>query len=102
MNINIQFQWDSLDPRWEVFNKTELAKIIECPAGKAVIRYFLFEISGNRLAVLQENVNDQIIGEIGFTPEGLREILGVKRLTRDLRNSHSTFVKINNYILNRQ
>lgn len=99
MNINIQLNWDSLDPRWEVFNKTELAKITECPPGKAVIRWPLLQKKSDGKLVIHTNGPHEVVGEIGFTPEGLREILKVKRLTRELRTHRNTIIFVNNYIL---
>lgn len=101
MNINIQLQWDALDPRWEVFNKTELAKILECPPGKAVIRYALLQDADGKLCIFSQG-QTEVVGEIGFTPEGLREILEVNRLTRDIRTSRNTLIKVNHYILSLQ
>jgi hypothetical protein len=101
MNINIQLFWDSLDQRWEVFNKTELAKVIECPPGKAIIRWPLLQTPDGKLCIFDHG-ETEVVGQIGFTPEGLREILKVNRLTRDIRTSRNTLISVNNYILSLQ
>lgn len=101
IKINILLHWDSLDSRWEQFNKTKLAQAIKCPAGKAVIKWFLFENAEGKLCICDTQPRD-IIGEIGFEPSGIREILGVKKLSREIRNSRSTLFSVNNYILSLQ
>lgn len=102
MTININLDWDSLDPRWEVFNKTELAKTIEGKPSKAICKYPLFLIPENKIGVIAGTTPSIHIGTIAFTAAGLREILDVKKLSRHLRECRTSYIKINQYILNLQ
>lgn len=99
MNINIDLIWDSLDPRWEIFNQTKLAKVLELPKSKAVCSFFL-HWEDDKLVVLP--TQQQLVGTIGFSQQGIREITGVKRLTRDVRESRATLQAVNNYLLSLQ
>lgn len=101
MRINIQLYWDTLNPNWDVFNKTNLAKVLECNPSDANIRFPLFQGADGKLTIL-DNGSDDVVGMIGFTTHGVREILGVRKLTRVIRTSRNTLISINNYILSLQ
>lgn len=102
MQIHIDLFWESLDPRWDVFNKTNLAKINECPPGKAVLKYNLYQEDGKLRMIPIDPTTAEIVGQIGFPQPAVRQILNVNRLTREIRASRATFETLNLYILSQQ
>lgn len=102
MQIHIDLWWDSLDPQWEAFNKTNLAKINECPPGKAVLKYNLYQEDGKLRIIPINPTAAEIVGLIGFPQSAVRQILNVKRLNKEIRASRATFETLNLYILSQQ
>lgn len=102
MTINIKMTWPDDHPYWKWFSETQLAHMPEGLPAKAVCKYPLFLISGNKVGVIGDTKPLVEVGTIAFTAAGLREILGVTKLSRTLRESRKTLITINKYLIDLQ
>ena len=102
MTVNIDLKWDSLSPKWDIFNKSALNQIPESTKHLAVIRYDLYETESGKLTVVPINNESPVVGTIGFTILGLKKVLNVKRLTLEARSSKKSLNIISQYLISLQ